>query len=177
MEVFFVISYLNHKWDIELFLKIFIENEWKHVSKMKSLRWWASTCIQIERREIRITKLNKWLRVFFISSKNKIQIPMREENISCKESMRLFISDFFNSFKQCFVHMITSELINEFIVIDLFSCGIGNHVRVNNNLFIRFVLWILVYLWFILFAFNGMMSMLVLMSVVHSKRSDFVVGK
>lgn len=106
----------------------------------------------------------KKLRIFFISSKNKIQISVREENIPCQESMSRLLSYFLNSFKKILIHVITSELINKFVVIDLFSCVVSNHIWIDNNLFfLSFILWNLLYLWLVSSCFGVVMNVVLLL--------------
>lgn len=101
------------------------------------------------------------LRILFISCENKIQISMREENISGQESMSRFLSDFLNSLKKILIHMIASKLINKFHIIDFFSCVVSNHIWIDNNfLFFSFVLLNLLYLWFVLSCFRVFFSLM-----------------
>ena len=101
----------------------------------------------------------KKLRIFFISSENKIQISMREENISGQESMGRLLSYFLNSLKKILIHMITSKLINKLVVVNLFSCVVSNHIWIDNNfLLLSFVLWNLLYLWLVLGCFGVVIS-------------------
>ena len=60
---------------------------------------------------------------------------MGEENISGQVLVGWLFGKFLDSGKKIFVHVVAAELFDQLIVIDLLSCGIGDHVRVNNDLF------------------------------------------
>ena len=60
---------------------------------------------------------------------------MREENISGEVLVSGLFGKFLDSSEKIFVHVVAAKLLNKLIVVDFFSCGIGDHVRVNNDLF------------------------------------------
>ena len=60
---------------------------------------------------------------------------MREENISGEVLVSRLFGKFLDSGKKIFVHVVAAKLLNKLIVVDFFPCGIGDHVRVNNDLF------------------------------------------
>jgi hypothetical protein len=60
---------------------------------------------------------------------------MREENISGQVLVSWLFGKFLDSSEKIFVHVVAAKLLNKLIVVDFLSCGIGDHVRVNNDLF------------------------------------------
>ena len=80
---------------------------------------------------------------------------MREENVSSQVLMGWLFGNFLDPCHKFFVQVVAAELFNQFIVIDLLSCVVGDHVRVDDDLF--FFNWmydILFCLWFILCGLN-----------------------
>lgn len=141
MEILLIVSNLDNKRHIKSFLKIFVEDERQHVTKMKSFWGGSSSCVKIKWWKV-------WVGVFFKGRENDIQISVREENISGQIFMGWLFGQFLDSAYEVFVQVIASKFFDKFVVVNLFSGGVGDHVRVDDDLF--FLSWLL----FVLFCFS-----------------------
>lgn len=98
VEEFFIISYLDDKWDIESILKVFSEHKWHQVSKMHLILRRTSTSIKVE-----------WLPLF-VEVQNNVKISVREENITFQEWMSWLSSQPFNLLYQILVDLLGSKI-------------------------------------------------------------------
>ncbi len=70
--------------------------------------------------------IKKWLLIIFVSVENNIEISMRNENFSCKEIVRFFSSQLFDSCHVLLSEFRAPKLLNELIIV-YFFIGSGSH--------------------------------------------------
>lgn len=72
----------------------------------------------------------------FDGIEDKVEVSVGEKYSSANEVVRWFVGEFFNSLNHFFGDVVTSKLVDEFVIVDFFARCAGGDVGVDDKVFL-----------------------------------------